>query len=58
VSRHLKGLGYEVIPRRTRLIVDSSNKNDRLDAETLARLARLDPKLLFLVHHREKPRPI
>jgi transposase len=55
VSRHLRSLGYEVIvanPRRTRLIAASSNKNDRLDAEALARLARFDPKLLFPIHHR------
>jgi len=55
VSRHLKGLGHEVIvanARRTRLISASSNKNDRLDAETLARLARMDPKLLFPIRHR------
>jgi len=55
VSRHLKGLGHEVIvanPRRTRLITASSNKNDRVDAEMLARLARLDPKMLFPIQHR------
>jgi transposase len=55
VSRHLKALGHEVIvanPRRTRLIAASSNKNDRLDAETLARLGRVDPKLLFPIRHR------
>jgi len=55
VSRQLKALGHEVIvanPRRTRLIAASSNKNDRLDAATLARLARVDPKLLFPVRHR------
>ena len=55
VSRQLRALGHEVIvanPRRTRLIAASSNKNDRLDAETLARLARVDPKLLFPVRHR------
>jgi len=43
-------MGHEVIvanPRRTRLIAESSNKQDRLDAETLARLARVDPKMLF-----------
>lgn len=57
VSRHLKALGHEVIvanPRRTRLIAACSNKNDRLDAETLARLARMDVKLLFPVHHRNE----
>ena len=55
VSRHLKSLGHEMIvanPRRTRLIAGSSNKNDRLDAETLARLARVDPKMLFPIRHR------
>jgi len=33
-------MGHEVIvanPRRTRLIAESSNKQDRLDAETAAR---------------------
>lgn len=41
-------------PRRTRLITASSNKNDRLDAETLARLGRMDPKLLFPIHQRKE----
>jgi transposase len=51
----VKALGHEVIvanPRRTRLIAASSNKNDRIDAETLARLARVDPKMLFPIRHR------
>lgn len=55
VSRHIRALGHEVIvanPRRTRLIGCSSNKSDRLDAETLARLARIDPRMLFPVQHR------
>jgi transposase len=55
VSRHLKGLGHEVIvanPRRTRLIAASSSKSDRVDAETLARLARVDAKMLFPIQHR------
>ncbi len=55
VSRHLKELGHEVIvanPRRVRLITASSNKNDRLDAEMLARLARVDPKMLSPIRHR------
>jgi transposase len=55
VSRHLQVLGHEVIvanPRRTRLIAESDNKHDRVDAETLARLARADPKLLFPIRHR------
>ena len=55
VSRHIRSLGHEVIvanPRRTRLIGASSNKSDRLDAETLARLARVDPRMLFPIQHR------
>ena len=55
VSRHLAELGHEVIvanPRRVRLITDSSRKDDRLDAKTLARLARIDPELLSPVRHR------
>ena len=46
VSRLLAELGHEVIvahARNVRLIGESSRKDDRLDARTLARLARLDP---------------
>ena len=49
VSRHLEALGHEVIvcsPRRVRLIAESKLKNDRVDAEVLARLVRLDPEFL------------
>ena len=35
-----------------RLIVKSRRKDDRLDARTLARLARIDPELLSPVQHR------
>jgi transposase len=55
VERELKLLGHEVIvanARQVKLIAQSSKKNDREDAETLARLARLDPKLLKPVTHR------
>jgi transposase len=55
VSRLLQELGHEVIvanPRNVRLISESSRKDDRVDAETLARLARVDPKLLSPVRHR------
>ena len=38
--------------RRVRLIGESRKKDDRLDAQTLARLARIDPKLLCPVKHR------
>src|SRR5215212_4018196 len=39
-------------PRKTRLIYGSKRKTDKLDAENLARLARLDPKLLYPLEHR------
>ena len=55
VSRLLKELGHEVIvanPRQVRLISESSRKDDRLDARTLARLARVDPQLLRPIQHR------
>ena len=55
VSRQLAGYGHEVIvanPRRVRLITQSVKKNDRLDAEQLGRLARVDPKLLSPIRHR------
>jgi len=55
VSRYLARLGYEVIvanARRVRLITESSRKDDKLDAKTLARLARIDPELLSPIRHR------
>ena len=55
VSRLLKQLGHEVIvanARKVRLIGESRKKDDRLDAQTLARLARIDPALLCPVKHR------
>jgi transposase len=55
VSRLLTELGHEVIvahAQRVRLIVKSRKKDDRLDARTLARLARIDPELLSPVKHR------
>ena len=57
VSRLLTGLGHQVIvanARRVKLISESSRKNDRLDAELLARLARADEKLLGPVRHRSE----
>lgn len=38
--------------RKLRLIHAGGNKNDRLDAENLARIARLDPRLLSPIEHR------
>jgi len=55
VSRCLSALGHEVIvahARNVRLIGESRKKDDRLDAQTLARLARIDPQLLCPVKHR------
>src|SRR6266481_4821871 len=55
VSRHLAGTRHEVIvaePRKVRLITQSVKKNDRMDAEQLARLARVDPQLLAPIRHR------
>ena len=55
VSRLLTALGHEVIvghAQKVRLITKSRKKDDRLDARTLARLARIDPQLLSPVKHR------
>jgi transposase len=57
VSRLLKSLGHEVIvanARQVKLISQSSRKDDRLDAQTLARLARADPQLLRPIQHRSE----
>jgi transposase len=54
-SRLLSELGHEVIvahARKVRLIGESRKKDDRLDAQTLARLARIDPALLCPIRHR------
>ena len=55
VSRLLTELGHEVIvahAQKVGLIVKSRKKDDRIDARTLARLARIDPQLLSPVQHR------
>jgi transposase len=55
ISRLLRSWGHEVVvanPHRLRLIAQSVRKNDRADAETLARVGRLDVDLLHPVHHR------
>src|SRR5271155_4914370 len=57
VSRLLTNLGYEVIvanARQVQLISASSRKNDRMDAQMLARLARVDPALLRPIRHRSE----
>src|SRR5499433_1094583 len=55
ISRLLSELGHEVIvanARKVRPIGESRKKDDRLDAQALARLARIDPGLLCPVKHR------
>jgi transposase len=55
VSRLLTELGHEVLvahAQKVQLITKSNRKDDRLDARTLARLARIDPQLLGPVRHR------
>jgi transposase len=57
VSRLLVELGHEVIvanPRQLKLITESSRKSDRVDAQALARLARIDPALLRPIRHRSE----
>lgn len=55
VSRLAREQGMDVIvanPRRVQLITRNERKNDRTDAELLARLGRVDPQLLSPVTHR------
>jgi transposase len=57
VARLLQSFGHEVVvanPRQVKLITESSRKDDRLDAQTLARLARIDPQLLRPIRHRSE----
>ena len=57
VSELLKELGHDVIvanPRKLRMIFQNDSKNDRVDAEQLARVARMDTKLLYPIEHRER----
>jgi transposase len=55
LSRLLKELGHAVLvahAQKVELISKSNRKDDRHDARTLARLARIDPELLGPVRHR------
>jgi transposase len=57
VSRLLEECGHEVLvanARKVRLIYGDKHKTDKLDAENLARLARVDPRLLCTLKHRGK----
>src|ERR1700684_641091 len=54
-SRLLTELGHEVLvahAQKVELITKSNRKDDRHDARTLARLARIDPELLGPIRHR------
>jgi transposase len=56
-ERILVGLGHEVVvanAQRVRLIAESTLKNDAVDAETLARLVRMDVRLLRPIQHRSE----
>lgn len=57
VSRLLAACGHQVIvanARELRKIHQSDRKNDRADAEILARIVRFDPQLLAPVQHRDE----
>lgn len=57
VSRLIAQHGHDVVvcsPRRLRLIAESTLKNDKDDAEVLARLVRLDPAFLKPIQHRSE----
>ena len=57
MSRLLQELGHEVLvanARKLRMIYENDSKDDRVDAEMLARVARMDPKLLYPIQHRGK----
>lgn len=55
ISRLLEQQGHEVVvanARRVQLITESTRKNDKADAELLARLVRADRHLLSPIRHR------
>src|SRR5258708_27121303 len=55
LSRLLRELGHQVLvahAQKVQLITKSTRKDDRHDARTLARLARIDPELLWPVRPR------
>jgi len=54
ISRYLQEEGCRVLianPRKLRAIYQNERKSDRRDAQMLARIGRLDPALLYPVHH-------
>lgn len=56
-SRFLENLGHEVLvanPRKMRAIFQNDRKCDLYDARMLAKLARLDPSLLYPIKHQSQ----
>jgi len=54
ISRFFKQLGHEVFvanPRKLRAIYTSDRKSDKNDARMLAKIARIDPQLLYPIEH-------
>jgi transposase len=59
IRRLLEQMGHQVLvanTRKIRAITASESKNDRNDAEKLARFAAHDPRLLSPIHHRSAER--
>lgn len=59
MSRYIRTMGFEVIVAHARdlaLIYGANRKNDRIDAEKLARLAQADKKLLHPIEHMSEER--
>ena len=59
ISRLLRGFGHQVIvanARKVRAISENESKNDRQDAEMLARLGYCNPRLLKPIQHRSAER--
>ena len=56
ISRLLEEMGCQVYvgnPHKLRVIWDSTDKSDERDARMLAMIARLEPKLLWPIRHRD-----
>ena len=57
MNRTLRKLGHDVLvanPRKASFIYNNNSKGDEVDAELLARVGRVDPKLLFPIEHKSE----
>ena len=57
IDELLGGLGHDVVvanARRLRMIYENESKSDEVDAEQLARVARMDVTLLHPIQHRQR----